>query len=64
MGIWRVCNGLVGGRVCTGWVGQHVIVVCRWEDLYCLGWSACNGMEMNIYFYICVGKNPYPQDVP
>jgi len=29
-----------------------------------MGWPTCYCMEMKIYYYICVGKNPYPKDVP
>ena len=38
-------------------------VVCRWEGLYWVGWSTCDCIEVKIYYYIHVGKNPYPQDV-
>ena len=38
------------------------LVVCRWEGLYWMGWSACNCIEMEMYYYIRVG-NPYLQDV-
>jgi len=28
-----VCTGRFVGSVCTGWFGQHVIVLCKWEGL-------------------------------
>jgi hypothetical protein len=40
-----------------------LFVVCRWECLYQMGWSACNCIEKKMYSYIRVEKNPYPQDV-
>jgi hypothetical protein len=43
---------------------KNVLLVCWWDDLSWVGWSAFNCIEMRIYYYIRVGKNPYLQDVP
>jgi len=66
-----VLDGLVSmylwyvfGSVCTGWVGQHVIVVCRWEHLYWMGWSACKYMDLKICYYIHVGRSLKAASIP
>jgi hypothetical protein len=63
-----VMSVLLANRIITTFGSKNVLlsiffVVCRWEGLYWMGWSVCNCIEMNMYSYIRVGKNPYPQDV-
>ena len=47
-------DGCVGGCVLDGLLGGSVLD-CS---------TGCNCMDMKICGYICVVKNPYPQDVP